>query len=273
MKFLRRLSIYDHEVAFWYAAEVDGESVFAVQVVDEVERYLAEDVRVLLALRHPGLLRVRRIDGCTAILDGFDGATVGQVWSKLDLDDDDRQFIAAFIVSQIAKATIELESRSLPLHLMTGTVLVNGQGVVRLVPPFHNLYEWARIDCSGCCYDLGFPLHNETKVFQLGSALYKLASSPDLSWSISDLDGWTTRARMTQGVLQKIISRCIEPEPDNRFDSISKLDKELDKLLQTHPYRSRPRPTPGLLDQLNQAVSEAVNKEKLNSTEYGRWVD
>ena len=264
MQLLRTLSIYNGELAYWHAAELHGEQVVALRVIDAAEAALKKDAKALWGLGHPGLLGVRRLGGCTAILDGFDGVTLAQVWSQLEFDDTERQSLVATLVSQIAQAATELEARSLPLHLTSGTVLVSAQGRFLLVPPFHHLFKGAAPSYAQhpLAYELGFapidePNHSAPSlVYHLGTVLHRLATGVAPPWEHSldekTLEEWVATARETQGPLQPIVATCLAPSSRDRFRSVGLLAEALDKL---------PKLSPVSLQHLSKTASSAAAEE------------
>lgn len=237
-------------------------------------RFRAER-QILATLNHPNIARL--LDGGATddgrpylVMEHVDGIAIDAYAEQRNLGVRERLNLFRTVCR-----TTEYAHRNLVVHrdLKPSNIFVDGDGAVKLLDfGLAKLLEPGRTDSTTTRrwmtpeYAAPEQIRGEavttlTDVYQLGAVLYELLAGappfPDTGDSLHSLEesvlhnepeppsevaarnGRTAIARETRGDLDAIVLKALHKAPEDRFDSVAALDRDLEAWLSGHPVQAR----------------------------------
>ena len=237
-------------------------------------RFRAER-QILASLNHPNIARL--LDGGATedglpylVLDHIDGTAIDAHADQLALGVRDR----VMLFRTVCQAT-QYAHRNLVVHrdLKPSNIFVDRNGVVKLLDfglakllepgreGSHSTRKWMTPEYAAPEQVRGDPITTLTDVYQLGAVLYELLAGvppfPDAADSIHSLEqavlhnepeppslaaARNDRANFAgeiRGDLDAIVLKALHKEPEERFDSVATLERDLGAWASGHPVQAR----------------------------------
>ena len=237
-------------------------------------RFRAER-QILASLDHPNIARL--LDGGATddglpylVLDHIDGTAIDAHVDQLGLGVRDR----VMLFRTVCQAT-QYAHRNLVVHrdLKPSNIFVDRNGVVKLLDfglakllepgreGSQSTRKWMTPEYAAPEQIRGDPITTLTDVYQLGAVLYELLAGvppfPDAADSIHSLEqavlhnepeppslaaarnGRANFASEIRGDLDAIVLKALHKEPEERFDSVATLERDLGAWASGHPVQAR----------------------------------